>query len=314
VKAAAALAGWLTALAAVALLYASGEAYWMRLGTVLAVNIALASGWNLIGGMGGYPSFATAGFFGFGAYAGAILQGIGAPMPLAWTGAGLCAAAFALAIGWIVLKLRGHYFAIASLSVVLLLRLVATNWTGLTGGGMGLNLPVLAEDVVFQARLFLLAQAGVASLAVIVAILVARSRLGFALACIRQNETAAGMLGLDTRIAKSVAFALSAAIAGPAGAIYASSVFYIEPGDVFDIQNSVTPIIMTLVGGAGTVTGPILGALIYQVLEQTIWARFVAVHSGVLGASVVLLALFLPRGVLGLRWPRSRVVARREAA
>ncbi len=300
------IAAWLAGLAAIAILYASGDAYWMRLGTTLAVNIALASGWNLIGGMAGYPSFATAAFFGLGAYAGAILQAHGAPMPFAWAAASLVAALVALAVGWIVLKLRGHYFAIGSLSIVLLLRLLATNWTDLTGGGMGFNLPVLTTDVIAQARFFFLAQAVVAVLAVIVATFVARSSLGFALTCIRQNETAAGMLGLDARVAKAAAFMLSAAVAAPAGAIYASSVFYIEPGDVFDVQLSLVPIIMTLLGGAGTVTGPILGAALYELLEQTIWARFVGIHAAVLGVSVVLLAVFLPSGVLGIRLWRRR--------
>ena len=272
----------------------------MRLGTTLAVNVALASAWNLIGGMAGYPSFSTAAFFGLGAYAGALAQSRGLPLAAAWAAASAVTAMLALAIGWVILRLRGHYFAIGSLTVVILLRLAATNWTGLTGGGMGFNLPVLTTSVVEQARLFLIAQATVAFLAVAIAMIVARSSLGFALICIRQNETAAGMLGLDARVAKAIAFALCAAIVGPVGAIYASSVFYIEPGDVFDIQLSLSPIIMAMLGGAGTVTGPLIGAILFQVLDQVFWARFVSVHAGVLGASVVLLALFLPRGVLGL--------------
>ena len=297
---AAATLGWIAGLGAILLLYAYGDPYWMRLGAGLAVNIALASAWNLIGGMAGYPSFATAAFFGLGAYAGAIAQAHGVPMPAAWLGASVAAAALAFAIGWIVLRLRGHYFAIGSLAIVIILRLIATNWTDLTGGGMGLNLPVLTSDIRSQARLFFAAQATVAVLAVAVATLIARSGLGFALNCIRQNETAAGTLGLDARRAKAAAFALSAAIIGPAGAIYASSVFYIEPGDVFDIQMSITPIIMTMLGGAGTVTGPLFGAILFQILDQTIWARFVSIHAGVLGILVVLLALFLPHGLLSL--------------
>ena len=294
------------AVAFVAALYGSGNPYWMRLGTTLAVNIALASAWNLIGGMAGYPSFSTAAFFGLGAYSGALAQGRGLSLVTAWVCASVVTSLLAIAIGWLILRLRGHYFAIGSLTIVILLRLIATNWTDLTGGGMGLNLPVLTTSVVDQARLFLLAQATVAFLAVTVAAFVARSSLGFSLTCIRQNETAAGMLGLDARVAKAAAFALCAAIVGPVGAIYASSVFYIEPGDVFDIQLSLTPIIMTMLGGAGTVLGPLVGAVLFQILDQVFWARFVSVHAGVLGVSVVLLALFLPGGILGLRTLRKR--------
>lgn len=276
-----------------------GDAYTLRLGMILATNIALASGWNVIGGMAGYPSFATAAFFGLGAYAGALAQARGVPMPLAWAAGSAAATLMAFAVGWLVLRLRGHYFAIASLAVVIILRQAATNWTDLTGGGMGLNLPVLQASVIGQARLFFGAQAGLALLSVIAAWLAGRSRFGFALRCIRQNETASGMLGLDARRTKSAAFALSAAIAGPAGAIYASSVFYIEPSDVFDIARGVEPIIVCLLGGVGTVAGPVLGAILFVSLEQTVWANLVSIHQAVLGIIVVALALFLPQGVLG---------------
>jgi branched-chain amino acid transport system permease protein len=294
--------GWLAAVAAVAAflgLLAFGDPYSLRLATGLVMAVALASGWNLIGGMAGYPSFATAGFFGLGAYVGALAQSNGAPLPLAWAAASLAAALLALAVGWIVLRLRGHYFAIASLTIMVLLREIATTWTDLTGGGMGLNLPVLHAGILAQARLFFGAQLAVATLAVAISAAVAGGRLGFALRCIRQNETAAGMLGLDARRAKSIAFALSAAIAGPAGAIYASSVFYIEPGDVFDVLLTIKPVIMAMLGGAGTVAGPVLGAALFVVLDETIWRHLVAFHGGVLGVLVIGLAILLPQGVMG---------------
>ena len=276
-----------------------GGPYALRLGMMLAMYVTLASSWNVIGGMAGYPSFGTAAFFGFGAYAGALAQAAGVPMPLAWAFAAFACGLLALTIGWLVLPLRGHYFAIASLAVVIVLRQLATNWTDLTGGGMGLNLPVLQTSAASQARLFFAAQGVTALIAVGVAAWVAASRLGFALRCIRQNETAAGMLGLNARRAKTVAFTLSAMMAGPAGAIYASSVFYIEPGDVFDILLTVEPIIMAMLGGAGTVAGPVIGAAIFLALEQTVWANFVSVHAAVLGALVILLALAMPQGLLG---------------
>jgi len=296
--------GWavagIVALAAIAL-GAFGSGYALKLATVLAMYATLASSWNLIGGMAGYPSFATAAFFGFGAYAGALTQAAGLPMPLAWAGASAAAGLLALAVGWLVLPLRGHYFAIASLAILIMLRTVATNWTGLTGGGMGFNLPVPQSDALTQARMFYAGQAVVAGLAVAAASAVSASRLGFALRCIRQNETAAGMLGLNARRTKTAAFALSAAMAGPAGAVYASAVSYIEPGDVFDVLLTVEPIIMVMLGGPGTVAGPLLGALAFAALGQTVWASFVSVHAAVLGALVIVLALALPDGMLGWR-------------
>ncbi len=305
--------GWLAALVLAALLLpALGGPYALRLGMTLAMDVTLATGWNLLGGMAGYPSFATAAFFGVGAYAGALAQGAGVPLPLAWAAGGAAAATVAAAVGLLVLPLRGHYFAIASLAVVIVLRQLATNWTDLTGGGMGLNLPVMAAGPERQALVFYAGQAVVALLAVTLAAVVAATRLGFALRCIRQNETAAGMLGLDARASKVAAFALSAALVGPAGAIYASSVSYIEPGDVFDLVLTVEPIIMAMLGGAGTVAGPVLGAALFLLLEQTVWASFLSVHAAVLGAVVVLLAILLPEGVLG-RLRRLRARARSRA-
>ena len=276
-----------------------GGPYALRLGMTLAMDVALASSWNLVGGMAGYPSFATAAFFGVGAYAGALAQGAGWPLPLAWAAGGAAAGAVAVGIGAVVLQLRGHYFAIASLAVVIVLRQLATNWTGLTGGGMGLNLPVMAASPERQALIFYAGQVAVAAVGIAIAIAVSAGRLGFALRCIKQNETAAGMLGLNARGAKVAAFTLSAIVAGPAGAIYASSVSYIEPGDVFDLVLTVEPIIMAMLGGVGTVFGPVLGAALFLLLEQAVWASFLSVHAAVLGAAVVVLAIFLPDGVLG---------------
>ena len=307
---------WLAAGVIVALvLAAAGGPYALRLSMTLAMDITLAASWNLVGGMAGYPSFATAAFFGVGAYAGALAQGAGVPLPLAWAAGGAAAGLIAVAVGFVVLPLRGHYFAIASLAVVIVLRQLATNWTDLTGGGMGLNLPVMTSGPEAQALLFYAGQAVVALLAVGITALVSAGRLGFALRCIRQNETAAGMLGLNARAAKVAAFALSAVLAGPAGAIYASSVSYIEPGDVFDLVLTVEPIIMAMRGGAGTVAGPVLGAGLFLLLEQTVWANFLSIHAAVLGTVVVVLAIFLPDGVLGRlrrtglvlhRWRRAR--------
>src|SRR5262249_59861488 len=180
--------------AALALCFVGGT-YELALVTILAMYISLASAWNLIGGMAGYPSFATAAFFGLGAYAGALTQVKGIPMVFAWTLAGLVAALAALAIGWIVLRFRGHYFAVARFSVVIVLREIATNWTGLTGGGMGVSLPMLQLSMLAQARLFFSAQAVLAALAVGIFLLAGYSTLVLALVVIPHNEHAPGELG-----------------------------------------------------------------------------------------------------------------------
>ena len=221
-------------------------------------------------------------------------------MPLAWAIAGLAAALFAAVIGLAILHLKGHYFAIASLALAEVLRELV-NSSEFTGGGMGLNLPVPGWSVQLQAQLFFSAMLVVGAATAAAAILVARSRLGFALRCIQQNEDAAVMLGIDARVCKTAAFALSAASVGIAGAIYASWVHYIEPGDVFDILLAVKPLVMVLLGGIGTLFGPVIGAAVFLALEELVWRTFLTVHAGVLGALIVVLVLFMPGGIAGMR-------------
>lgn len=294
---------WLPVVIGIALLAALpvlGDNYLLRLGTMFAMYAVLALSWNIIGGFAGYPSFATAAFFGLGAYSGAILQGAGVPMPLAWAAACLIAAAFAALLGMAILHLKGHYFAIASLVVGEVLLEVATSWTDLTGGGMGLNLPIIRISVDAQARLFFWSMLTLAVLTLVLAWLVSESRLGFGLQCIRQNEDAAAMVGVNTTLYKVIGFTLSALFVGGAGAMYASWVFYIEPPDVFHVLLSVKPIVMALLGGVGTVLGPVLGAGVFLVTEELVWRNFLDIHAAVLGLIIVILIFFLPRGILGL--------------
>lgn len=278
-----------------------GSNYVMRLATVMAMYAVLALSWNFVGGMAGYPSFATAAFFGLGAYASAIVQGRGAPMVLAWGVAALLAAVFATALGVVLLRLRGHYFAIASLVVAEVLRELTNSWTGLTGGGMGLNLPILRIGVTRQAQLFYAAMVALALVTLMATALVSRGRLGFGLRTIQQNEAAAAMLGLDTTRYKTAAFTLSALFVGAAGGVYASWVNYIEPADVYDVLLSVKPIVMALLGGVGTVLGPVLGAVVFLALEELVWRRFLYIHAGLLGLIIVVLIYFVPRGLLAVR-------------
>ena len=294
----------LLALVGVLLVPMVGNNYIIRLTTIMMLYCVLALSWNFIGGLTGYPSFATAAFFGLGAYAGAICQGQGIPMYLAWILGALMAAVFAAGLGLAILRLRGHYFAIASLVVADVLREVVNSATKLTGGGMGFNLPVLKMGIDAQTKLFYYLMFILAILTVVSAAYVNRHRLGFGLRCIKQNEDAANMIGINATIYKTVAFTLSAVFVGWAGAFYASWVNYIEPGDVFDILFSVKPIIMVLLGRAGTISGPIIGAVIFLFMEELVWRNFLTFHAGVLGLIVVALIFYLPDGVLALNFRR----------
>ncbi len=294
---------WITLIVVAAMLATLplvGNNYLLRLASILCMYAVLAQSWNFIGGLAGYPSFATAAFFGLGAYTSAILQNQGLPMMLAWGTAGLTTLLFAAALGGAILHLRGHYFAIASLIVAEMLREIVNTTPNLTGGGMGLNLPIMRISVEAQARYFFYAMLSLAFLCTATAIVVYRSKLGFGLRCIQQNEDAASILGVNAYSYKTAAFSLSAVFVGIAGAIYASWVNYIEPPDVFDILLAVKPLVMVLLGGLGTIFGPAIGALILLMFEEFVWRNFLTVHAAALGLIIVVLVLFLPNGLLSL--------------
>ena len=292
----------LVLIACVAMLPLFGGAYALRLGTIACMYAILALSWNVVGGFAGYPSFATAAFFGFGAYATGVLLGDGLPLWLAVLIAAVAALLLAAALGAVLLHLRGHYFAIASLSLAEVLRELVNNATDLTGGGMGLNIPLASgSSVLADATFFFFAMWGLFLATALMVMAVAGSKLGFGLACIRQNETASSMVGLNTTLYKSLAFGLSACFVSAAGGVYAAWVHYIDPSDVFDILYSVKPIVMALMGGLGSPLGVACGAFLYLGLEEVVWRNYIQIHTGVLGLLIVMLLLFLPHGLISLR-------------
>jgi branched-chain amino acid transport system permease protein len=271
--------------------------YSLRLATTVFMYCVLAWSWNFIGGFVGYPSFGIAAFFGMGSYVGAIkLTQNMIPFWLSPVCAALVCQVVAALLGAPILRLRGHYFAVASLAIGEVFRELAMNWTALTGGGMGVNLPPLRSTFGTDSQIFYYMFLLLAGVTLAVTFLVARSRLGVAFRCIRQNEEAANMIGIDATRAKIIAFALSAAFPGAAGAIYASWVGYIDPSDVFDIIISVKAPVMVLLGGVGTVAGPAVGALLYLAFEEIVWRNLLQFHAAVLGLIIVLLVLFMPNG------------------
>jgi len=276
--------------------------YIVRLAVVVAMYSALTLSWNFIGGFAGYPSFSTAAFFGLGCYAGALAQRSGVPMVLAWAVATLFVGAFAAALGAIILRLRGHYFAIGSIGIVEVVRLVISSWGSLTGGGDGLNLPLLSGGPNAVARIFLVVMITLMIVTFMITVFVDRSRLGFGLRCIQQNEDAANMAGVNITLYKVIAYTLSALFCGTVGAAYASWTGYIDPTDSFSIIMTVKVPVMCLLGGPGTVLGPVIGTAAFTLLEEVFWANFLDYNRAILGAVIVILIFFLPGGLLGLSY------------
>jgi branched-chain amino acid transport system permease protein len=290
--------------------------YTVRLAIMIAMYSALSLSWNFIGGFTGYPSFSTAAFFGVGCYVGALSQLAGLPILLAWLAAALFVGLFATALGRIILRLKGHYFAIGSFGIVEVSRLVISSWGSLTNGGDGLNVPLVSGGPDAVAQTFLAVMIGIMLLAFFVTVYVDRSRLGFGLRCIEQNEDAAGMVGINTTRYKIIAYALSSMFCGAIGAAYASWVGYIDPNDSFSIIMTIKVPVMCLLGGAGTVFGPIVGAAAFLMLEEVFWANFLEYNRAILGAVIVILIFFLPGGLLKVPYHKikARLTGRAEGA
>jgi branched-chain amino acid transport system permease protein len=282
---------------------AFGTGYGVRAMLQIFMWIALAGSWNLISGLTGYVSFGHVAFFGIGAYTGGILvTRAGWPWPAAALAAGLASAVLALAIGGPCLRLKGPYFAIAMLGLNEVLRALVSYFEGLTGGGNGLSLPTLDATVPIYYAMGLVAVA-----VTLAARLIIGSRFGLRLMTIREDELAAGAMGIDTFRHKLLAFLLSALGPGIAGALTARDQGYIEPLSVFPLAITITMVVMTLFGGKGTVWGPVLGAVVLFVAQEMVWARWPYIHPLLFGAIIVAVVLAMPRGVLGLAQLRYRL-------
>ena len=253
----------------------------------------LAESWNIIGGFTGYASFGNVAFFGLGAYTtGILMTKVALPLPVALAGATVVPMLFAAAIGLPILRLKGHYFAIATLGVAETVREVVYN-VELTGAGTGLVMPIARTPALF---FYLM-------LAILVAVTLvngwlARSRFGYGLVAIREDEDAAAAMGIDTARYKTIAFAISGAFAGITGGVFAYWITFIDPDAVFRVIITLQMIIMAVFGGAGTVVGPLLGALVLASVSEVLSTQLVALAELFNGLIVILVVLFMPKGLL----------------
>lgn len=278
---------------AIAMLPAFGSNYTKTFVMQALMSCALAASWNLISGFTGYVSFGHSAFFGIGAYAAgiAIVRG-GLPAPIAIVVAGAAAALAGLTFGYPALRLRGPYFAVGMLGVAEAIRVAVTVAEPITGGGKGLVLP--PEDVLNAAYYAML---GVVAATVLVTYRVATRPIGLRLLAIREDEVAAELNGIQTTRLKLAAFAVSALFAGLAGGIYAWQISYIDPSTVFAGSLTVRAIAMTMLGGQGTVFGPIVGSILLSGISEALWTRFPFIHTALSGVLIVAIVLFLPGGI-----------------
>lgn len=273
--------------------------YGLRILTNIFMFAVITQGINIIAGYTGYPAFGNVVFFGLGAYGTGIMM-VKFQLPFAGSmllGSFLCVI-FTSIFGLPLLRLRGHYFAIATLGLNEATRALVDNLTNLTGGGMGLSLPLPTGTIQSNTRFFYYLFLGTLVLSVLFSALLIHSRFGFALRTIRSNEKAAEGLGINTTRYKILAWMISALLTGMAGSIYAYWMSYIEPSAVFDMTIAIKSFVMFLLGGAGTLLGPIIGAFFIEGISTLIWSHLLNYHLGVLGILIIGVVLFLPRGFI----------------
>jgi branched-chain amino acid transport system permease protein len=309
--------GWLAALVVLVFflllptqLYPSQQRTW----AAVFMFVVLAQGWNIIGGFAGYPSFGNVVFFGLGGYTTAILMAkSGFNFWLTLPIAGAVGLLFAALMGIPILRLKGHYFAIATLGVAEGMREVVINLEGLTGGGSGITVPSVGAKATTSYPgndgfyfIFL----ALAAVAMIVVYAISRSRFGYSLRAIHEDEDAAAAAGVNTTRAKTAAFAIAGTLTSLAGAVYAFQQVTIYPYRLFDVEITVLMVVMAVIGGSGTVVGPFLGAVGLQFLSEWLRDNYTDLHTFIFGAIIVIAVVLFPQGLVNFTrdsWRQRRI-------
>jgi branched-chain amino acid transport system permease protein len=301
---------WPVAVAIVAglLPFASPSQYLVNLAMLTAISALIGQSWNLAGGFGGLTSFGHTVFFGLGTYAAAILQTrfgwnpwLALPLSILLGGA----AGAVIGIAAFRAGLRGSYFALVTLAVAEACRILA-NSLDITKGGLGILIPLKPglDHFQFQDRRAMYAVAlALLTAAMLLTAWIARTRFGARLIAVRENEDAAAALGIDLVRTKVLVLALSGAMAAPAGVVYAQSYLYIDPSIAFGTDRSLEMLLVAMIGGVGTLWGPVLGAVALHAIDDS--ARTLLNTPGfasmVYGIVLLLIVAVLPNGIASLR-------------
>ena len=280
-----------------------GQPYYLTLGAVGLLFAALASAWNIIGGFGGQFSLAHAVFFAVGGYSVALTQVNfkWAPWPGLLLGIVLSAILAAL-LAWPLFRLRGPFFAIGTLALSAVVLALVT-WMPWTGAALGVQIPFMQQPITSRpvwAFIFL----GFLALCVAISLIISRSRLGFYLVAVRDDQEAAAASGANALLVKTIAFAISAGLTGLGGGLYVMYLGFLDPPTFLDaIQVGAFIPLCALIGGLGTIVGPILGGLALPTIQTYMRGALSGLPAGVseaiLGAVLVIVALFFRGGIWG---------------
>ena len=274
--------------------------------TQMFILITLASNWNLTGGFTGYVDFGHTVFFGLGAFGTGILMGqpswgLWPTILTNWSfwpamiAGGIVAAVFAWLIGSATLRLKGPYFSIAMLGTFVAMRELVRVARPLTGGGLGLTLPPYLNRPLFYYITLILA-------GFVIALIwwIRRTEFGATLVAIREDEVGAEMRGINTTLHKITAFLIAAFLTGLVGGIWAYQNSYIDPDVVFLQDRTIDMVMMTMLGGLGTVAGPVIGAVTLYWLRDVVWSNFLLFHQIFEGVLLIVIVLFASEGIMGL--------------
>lgn len=263
--------------------------------------IAMASGWNIIGGYAGYASLGHNVFFAIGGYfSGALFVYFGISPFLSAPIAGLAAMVVGLIFGLISLRTRGPAFIISTLALSLLLRILLDNWD-LIGGSNGMSMPLLRINQTYIKFPFYYGMLLIAIAAVFVSYRIQHSKFGLGLRAISQDETKAEVAGINTRLYKIVAFAISASFVGAAGALWAYLLTYLRPSIFLELVIAADLVFMAILGGKSTVAGPVLGAILLNIVNEFAIVQMgsTELNIAVTGVFFILVLLFFPQGIVG---------------
>jgi branched-chain amino acid transport system permease protein len=283
---------------------ALGNDYVFFAGYVVAQYVVLATAWNILGGYCGYVNFGSAAFFALGAYATVAFYSLYPPLPvpaLIVVG-GIVSGVVGLGMGYLTLRLRGAFFAIATLALAVVLQTLVVNWD-YVGGSRGAYImrPETIAPLGNYVRYLFLVMLLLAVAAITAARLIERSRLGYGFATIRDDELAAEASGVPTLRLKLVATAISGALMGMAGAPFPYYIGYLQPSSTFGLDYAVNAIAMPLIGGTTTWIGPLLGAVLLGSLQQIATVTISsAVNLLIVGFLLVGFVIVAPNGIVGL--------------
>ncbi|CAN5253997.1 branched-chain amino acid ABC transporter permease [soil metagenome] len=279
--------------------------FYVRVGQLMLYSAGLGLAWAILGGFAGYASFGHAAFIGVGAFTAGLVEGRFSSLPpalllpLGLLAGGACCAVLSALIAYPILRLRGTFFAIAMLGVSHVCAEV-TNNIDFFQGSMGLNFPPIAPASMDPADFFYELYLVATLLILLISWQIRRSRFGAGLLSIREDEDTARMLGVPTERYKRLAFVVSAVLTGLMGVIYAHSLGYITTDSVYRDDTNLSLIVYSLLGGMGTLFGPVIGAFLLVFITQVILGRLLDFHLFATGLLLVVLILVAPGGIAGL--------------